>query len=348
MDYDQLPDNPSIPQEQIPSDTSSGGFSLFSMNFLGYGFWKKLFTVGILICVTIFVYIFIIMLPPSSFLPESVTVSPGSSVRGVGVILKEKKVIKSTTLFSVCSRLVAKKGTIATGSYLFESPESVCRVAYRMSRGIYGSSQIKITIPEGSTNTEIAEIVFQKYPTFDDKQFIKSTQNLQGYLFPDTYFFFKGFTTDQLLEKLQKTFSEKTNTVFAGVSDSQKKQIVIMASILEREASNADEAKVISGILWKRIEIGMPLQVDATLKYTTGRGSNKLTLDDLQKDGPYNTYTRTGLPAGPIGNPGLAMITAAMNPEKSPYLYYLHDSSGKIYYAKSHDEHVRNKNKYLK
>lgn len=343
MDYDipQLDSAESTSEKTLPEVFSGDGNNRYKkIAYLIIG--------GLVMLGVGFSVVFFMFLSPRDFTPQSVTVVQGSSIKQIGNVLQEKNIIKSSSLFGLCSRIVARKESVRVGEYSFDSPEPVCRIAYRMSRGIYGSSQIKITIPEGSTNIEIVEIITKKYPTFNSKEFISLAQKNQGQLFPDTYFFFKGFTTEQLLGKLEKTFHEKTDTLFTGVSEDKKKQILTMASILEREANNPDEAKTISGILWKRIEMGMPLQVDATLKYTTGRGSDKLTLDDLQKDGPYNTYTRTGLPPAPIGNPGIAMIVAAMNPEKSAYLYYLHDARGQIYYAKTHDEHVRNKQKYLK
>jgi UPF0755 protein len=116
---------------------------------------------------------------------------------------------------------------------------------------------------------------------------------------------------------------------------------------LEREAYNSVEAKTIAGILWKRMSKNMPLQVDATFKYTLGKSSEELTRADLKNDSPYNTYTRLGLPVGPIGNPGIAMIDATLHPTDSPYWYYLHDALGRIHYATTYQQHLENKRKYI-
>jgi UPF0755 protein len=350
MDYDQLPTDTTPNHKSLPQDTDDTGIFDRIKNYVTN---KDLFKYTpwfvLVVFIIIFSCVFISMLPPSNFSTATVTVESGASVRSIGTLLAEKQIIKSPALFELCSRVVGKKGTISAGNYLFETPAHVCRVAYRMSRGIYGNTQARITIPEGSTYRDIANIVAAKYTGFNKSEFLSLAKPFEGTLFPDTYFFFSGITSQGIIDELVETHHKKTAKLLDTISDPQKKrEIIIMASILEREANNAEEAKVISGILWKRITIGMPLQADATLKYTTGRGSSELTLDDLRTDGPYNTYTRTGLPPGPIGNPGLAMIESAMNPKKSPYLYYLHDSGGKIYYAKTHDEHVRNKNKYLK
>lgn len=125
-------------------------------------------------------------------------------------------------------------------------------------------------------------------------------------------------------------------------------EIIIMASIIEKEMSSPEDGRIISGILWKRIEAGMGLQADATLTYLTGKPSLKLTEEDLAIDSPYNTYKYRGLPTGPISNPGLNAIKAAIYPEESSYWYYLHDSESQPHYARAFEEHIENKLRYLK
>ncbi len=122
-----------------------------------------------------------------------------------------------------------------------------------------------------------------------------------------------------------------------------------MASIIEKEASGkANDSAVISGILWKRIDAGIGLQADATLTYVTGRASSELRQSDLASASPYNTYTHRGLPPTPISNPGLDAIRAAIYPQGSPYLFYLHDSQGNAHFARTLDEHIANREKYLR
>ena len=120
-----------------------------------------------------------------------------------------------------------------------------------------------------------------------------------------------------------------------------------MASILEKEARKREDREIISGILWKRIEIGMALQVDAPFVYYNGKGTYNLTTKDLKTDSPYNTYTRKGLPVGPIGNPGIDSILAAIYPKSSPYLFYLSDRDGNIYYSANFEKHKKNKILYI-
>jgi UPF0755 protein len=121
-----------------------------------------------------------------------------------------------------------------------------------------------------------------------------------------------------------------------------------MASILEEEANNTEDRRIISGILWKRIEKGMALQVDAPFYYLFGKGSSQLTLSDLATTSPYNTYVNKGLPSAPISNPGLDAIKAAINPKSTPYYFYLADRKGITHYATDHDGHVANRNNYLR
>ena len=124
------------------------------------------------------------------------------------------------------------------------------------------------------------------------------------------------------------------------------KDIVIMASLIEKEVPDSDDRKIVSGILWKRLDIGMPLQVDAVFPYLTGR--REILSDDLKIDSPYNTYLYKGLPPGPIANPGLDAIEAARNPKSSSYFYYLSGKDGKTHFAKTFAEHLKNKEKYLR
>jgi len=116
--------------------------------------------------------------------------------------------------------------------------------------------------------------------------------------------------------------------------------------LIEKEVPDSDDRKIVSGILWKRLELGMALQVDAVFPYITGK--QKVLLEDLKIDSLYNTYLHKGLPPGPISNPGLDAIDAARNPKESPYLYYLSGNDGKTHFAKTFSEHLRNKEKYLK
>ncbi len=133
-----------------------------------------------------------------------------------------------------------------------------------------------------------------------------------------------------------------------ATSSFSETEIIIIASLLEREANDDTSMRMVSGIIQNRLDIGMPLQIDATLDYLLDKASHELTLDDLEIDSPYNTYVYKGLPPTPIANPGLTAIRAALEPTASSYLYYLTDDEGVFHYAETHEEHTANKARYLR
>ncbi len=149
---------------------------------------------------------------------------------------------------------------------------------------------------------------------------------------------------------MHQTFKKRIATLTSEVEKFGKpvSEIVILASLLEEEASTSEDRRIVSGILWKRLSMGMLLQVDATFQYINGKGSLELTLDDLKIDSPYNTYKYKGLPPTPISNPGLDSIRAAVIPTKTNYLYYLSERDGTMHYATTFAEHLRNKARYLR
>jgi len=197
--------------------------------------------------------------------------------------------------------------------------------------------QVKVTIPEGYTVKDIAE-KFNRFDNFNKENFLKIAK--EGYLFPDTYFLTGKETEKNIVKKMEENFKKKTGDV--------EPKIVIMASLLEKEARTIEDKKIISGILWKRLEARMPLQVDAVFPYIINKISTELTLDDLKIDSLYNTYLYKGLPPAPICNPGLESIEAAKNPTDSLYWYYLSDSKNNIHYAKTFEEHKLNKIRYIR
>jgi UPF0755 protein len=155
---------------------------------------------------------------------------------------------------------------------------------------------------------------------------------------------------DDVVKTLNNNFLLKIKPLESDIKKTKRTldQIINMASIVEEEGKDYLSKQMIAGILWKRLDIKMPLQVDAVFRYWNGKHSFTLTTEDLREDSPYNTYTRIGLPPTPITNPGLDSIKATIYPKKSNYLYYLTGKDGKMHYAVTHDEHVINKEKYLR
>ena len=200
---------------------------------------------------------------------------------------------------------------------------------------------------------EMAKILGDAMPLLNKSDFIEQGMEYEGHLFPETYYFFETATPDKIILTLRNEFNTRIEPYLENIAKSghSEKDVVTMASILEKESNGKDDdLRMISGILWNRINKGMALQVDATYLYTLEkRDRNNLTTEDIKKDeSPYNTYKNKGLPPGPIGNPGIKAILAALRPTKSNYLFYIHDRSGTPHYAKTYGEHQANIAKYLK
>ncbi len=302
--------------------------------------------------VFLFLLVFIsYSIPPKDF-PEKkiVSVKSGQYLSTIAVNLESANIIKSPFLLKIFVVLFSGHRQALAGDYLFDKPESVLRVAYRLVNGEQGIPKYKVTIMEGMSARTIANTIKKSIPAFDTETFMVLSKPYEGYLFPDTYFFYENATPEAVIEQLRNTFMQKIKTQLLSIQAFGKPldDVIIMASIVEKEASNMKDRKIIAGILWKRLEIGMPLQVDAPFYYTLGKDSLSLLKSDLTKDTPYNTYTNKGLTPTAIGNPGLGAIEATVNPTKTDYLFYLSDSKGITHYAVDHDEHVANKVKYLR
>ena len=294
------------------------------------------------------VYVFTLMQAPKDFLPDTlVTIESGTTLQGASLLLEEYNIIRSALLFQLLMQV--SEHPVIAGDYLFQDNETLLQVAERITVGQYGDVRVRISLNEGSSNAQIAELL-EVLPRFDKDLFLEEAESLEGYLYPDTYFFFPSVETDEVLKTLHDTFLEKINELRDDflASENSMEEIITMASIIEKEATTRSaERAIISGILWKRIEIGMALQVDAPFVYAIGKGSHDLTIADLRKDSPYNTYTNKGLTPTPIGNPSLGSIKAALNPTETPYLFYLHGSDRKVHYATNHEGHVNNKRNFL-
>lgn len=255
-------------------------------------------------------------------------ISSGQSVNSIASELNDKDIINNNFLFKLFIKLINNGKGIALGDYLINKNSPVWSIAWQLGNGNHNIKPIKITIIEGLTNEEIADIFKSKIPSFNKDLFLSSVKDKQGYLFPDTYFFFPLDTNEEIIKKMNDNFNKRIKNLENKISLSDKslKEIITMASILEGEAKGKEDVKIISGILWKRISLGMPLQVDVD-KWT---------------------YQNEGLPNTPLNNPGLMSIEASINPEESSYLYYIHGKDGQVHYANSFESHKVNINNYLK
>ncbi len=265
---------------------------------------------------------------PSNF-PSATTigVEEGESLSHLSLNLKESHIIRSPFVFKVFVILYGGEKHVISADYFFESKLPVYEVARRISTGDQHLAPIKVTIPEGFTTQDIADTFTSKLSHFNKENFLLLAKDKEGYLFPDTYFFLTAATENEVFKTLTANYEKKVAPLRPEIIQSGKseKQIIVMASLLEKEAEGDIDRGIIAGILWKRVSIGMALQVDAA----------------------PDTYRGKGLPASPISNPGIEAITAAIHPVATPYLYYLHDKTGMVHYARTFEEHKMNVSKYL-
>jgi len=264
--------------------------------------------------------------PPFSFPSGSVvTVPEGVGLYTLAENLKQDKVIRSPFWFRIAAITLGGERLMRAGQYFMSQPQNTFVIAWRVLHGNYNVETIKLTIPEGFTVADIAKLFDERFDFFDHQNFIANAP--EGYLFPDTYFMPVTATASSTIKLLRDNFDRKTSALLPEIERSGKtlKEIIIMASLLEAEAKTKGDREMASDILWKRLKIGMPLQVDSEM----------------------GTYKFTGLPAEPINNPGLVSIGAAIHPTSTPYLYFLTGKDGNMHYAKTFDEHKRNIAKYL-
>lgn len=282
-----------------------------------------LFLLGIILLVMLLIP----FTPPSSF-PRGtiVMVDAGSSLQSLALKLEREGVIRSPLAFRMAATILGGERDMKAGSYYLPRPQGPVQLAWRILHAKYDIDTIKITVPEGFTVKEISKLMSDdKFPFFDNELFERTAP--EGYLFPDTYFMPVTATATSTIRTMRDNFISKVFDLMPEIEESGRslEDIVVMASIIEAETNNQPDREIVSGILWKRLSIGMPLQVDAEM----------------------GTYEYTGLPPKPIVNPGILSIKAAIHPKASSYLYYLHGRDGKTYYSKTFDEHVENKRKYL-
>lgn len=311
---------------------------------------KKPYSIGGVLC-GLLLFVWFLFGAPFHFPKDTIIiVEEGQSAYQIATELKEKGVVRSRIMLNNLIVLIGGERSVVSGEYLFQDSLNAFDVAKRITKGEYGFIPRKITIPEGYNIYEIADVMEERLPYFDRDTFLALAAEKEGYLFPDTYYFLTNTKAEDVIKKMNDTFYKKIKELEEEIEtfDEPLHDIITMASIIEEEARQTETRKMVSGILWKRLTRGMPLQVDATFKYINGKVSDELTLDDLKIDSPYNTYVYKGLPPTPIANPGLDSIIAALEPTKSEYFYFLTDGEGVMHYAKTHDGHVDNKDKYLR
>jgi len=289
--------------------------------------------------------------PPTHFpVAAIITIDQGDTLKDVSRQLEKMNVVRSPTWFRSFILLRNGESSVKAGKYVFERPLPVYEIARRIHIGDFNTAPDAVRIPEGANVFEIAAIFDDTFQKFNTARFLRQARPREGYLFPDTYFFTPGTEVESIIEVMEHTFWKRVSEVESDIAQSDRSlaEIITMASIIEKEAYKPEERRMISGILWKRLKEGMRLQVDATFSYVNGKNTFELTDADLiSTSSPYNTYSQKGLPPGPIGNPSLDAIEAALNPKTSPYYYYLHGRNGNIHYAETLEGHRTNRRAYL-
>lgn len=306
------------------------------------------FLTGILI----FLLYFVIFSAPLDFPSGTLLkIAEGKSTADVAQELKNRHIVRSALVFGVMAKLYGGQRAVVAGEYFFPGEENVFTVARRLAGADYELTPVRVTIPEGANAREITALLEQKIADFDSDTFLKTAQSKEGYLFPDTYFFLPGVDPKVVVYALLENFKNKTVTpqVKNALTTFNKplSDVITMASLVEKEAPQTKDRRIIAGILWHRIALGMPLQVDAVFPYIIGINSLQLTRDQLKTDSPYNTYLHKGLPPGPIANPGLDSIMASMTPVKTNYVYYLSDLHGAFHYCVTYSCQLANAKRYL-
>jgi UPF0755 protein len=305
---------------------------------------------------------------------------------GVGVIshkLKEAELITSDLFFRIYVQRSGKQSKIQAGEYRLSSSMSIKEMVEILSRGEAISSEKTIKFIEGWRSGEMAQYletegIFQReellevvgFPMVDysiekkvdkpvdyskDFDFLKDKPKkygLEGYLFPDTYRIYENASIDDIVRKMLGNLDKKLTPKMREDIKSQGKsiyEIITMASIIQKEVRSVEDMKLVSGVFWNRIGIGQALESCATLAYILGVDKAQYSQADTEVDSLYNSYKYRDLPPGPIANPGLKAIEAAIYPTESDYLYFLSRSdNGETVFSKTYNEHLRNKAKYIK
>lgn len=275
-------------------------------------------------------------------------IKEGENVRAVAAALKERNLIKNSTVFFLLVKQMNTENKIQAGDFRLSPSESSQQIAQDLTHGVL---DIWVTIPEGKRAEEVADIFKDKLPSYNNSWKEKLLAN-EGHLFPDTYLIPRTVDSTFIMNALIKNF-DKHMAALQGNTTYTDKQRLIIASLVEREAKDPQDRPLIASVIVNRLQLNMPLQIDATIQYALGYQpieqtwwKKNLTADDLMIRSLYNTYQNPGLPPAPICNPGAAALQAAFHPSQTDYLYYLADKSGHSHFAKTLEEHNANIKKY--
>lgn len=292
----------------------------------------------------------------------NVKIREGMSTAEIAERLAEKDIIASSLRFRLFARLYGYDDKFRPGSYIFTANMSDEDVFEKLLTG--EKTVIRFTVPEGFGVKEIAERLYN-LDLADKEEFLKAAadftpydymrkrQNVfyaaEGFLFPDTYNVESDIEIDEILKLMAENFNDRLTATMRKQAEGMGLSIydlITLASLVEREVRFPEDRPIVAQVLLKRLKLNMPLQTDATLQYLMDAPKEEVSIEDTQIDSPYNTYQHTGLPPGPIANPGMASITAVLHPADTDYLYFVADRLGHNHYAYTYEEHLNLVNQY--
>jgi UPF0755 protein len=285
-------------------------------------------------------------------------ISSGASATQIGSNLFKKGLIKNPIAFKIYIQFTGMSDRMQVGDYRLSPSFSLFQIVNTLSKA---PLEIKVTIQEGLRREEIAA-KFAKSLDKDSSftlEFMEASRDYEGYLFPDTYLFPSTATPGAIISKMRQNYNAKVSSLKSESTKLSDYELLILASLIERETKTGAERPIVAGILMNRINENWPLQIDATVQYAVSSAKCKnsplscnwwepIGSADLEFNSPFNTYKNQGLPPSPIANPGLTAIRAAYNPEDSDYFFYIHDPQGKIHYARTLSEQNANIDTYLR
>lgn len=284
--------------------------------------------------------------------PQIFVIKKGEPAKEIAVRLQKEGLVRSSLAFFLLVRTQGISEIIQAGDFRLNSAMNAEEIAESLT---HGTLDVWVTALEGWRVEEIASEVAQNLD-IPEQEFLRNAQ--EGYMFPDTYLIPKDASAAAIVDIFYNNFQEKFDQNLkneAQKKDLSEKEVLILASLVEREAQLDEDRPKVASVLLNRFESGMKLDIDATIQYALGYQTNEkswwkknLTKEDLQMDSPYNTYKNADLPPAPICNPGLASIKAVIYPQKTDYWYYLSDSQGQMHYSKTLEEHNQNVSQYLR
>ena len=286
-------------------------------------------------------------------------VRKGDGLSTVAFRLQEEGLIRSAVAFKLLGRKENLEGKIQEGSFRLKPSQTPIEIIDFLTRG---TQDIWLTFPEGWRQEEFARRLASNLENFSQEEFLNISVGYEGELFPDTYLIAREASASAVFQILHNNFQKRFSPDLirtASQAGLSQKEVLILASLVEREAKHDEDRPIVAGILLKRLKADWPLQVDATLQYALANlRCLSLPLDcnwwtiptaaDKKIDSPYNTYLYKGLPPAPICNPGLASIKAVIYPQDSDYWFYLSDAKGNMHYGRTIEEHNANIQKYLR